>query len=106
MPDFGHPLILNSAKPQADGIELICFGRNHVYSAAGAVEFYFAVDQGEQGEIFSLTDAEAGVEFVADLPNDDIAGNYVFAGKAFNAAALTGGIATIAAGTLTFFMCH
>jgi hypothetical protein len=43
---------------------------------------------------------------IADLPNEDIAGADLLAGEPLDAAALGLRIATVAAGTLTFFMCH
>ncbi len=80
--------------------------RRYVDAATFAVEFHDAVDQSEQGEVFALPDAFAGMKRVADLPDDDVPSDDRFTGIAFHTAALPGGIATIAAGTLTFLMCH
>src|SRR4051812_11130456 len=79
---------------------------NYVYTAAFAVEDDLAVDEGEQGVIIALADAFAGVELGAQLTDDDVAGDYFLAAETLDAAALTVGIATVAAGALTFFMCH
>ena len=105
MPTFRHPL-LHSPKPQAAGTTSIRRSRNHVDTAAGAVEFHDAVNQSEQREILSLPDPAARVKSVADLPDNDVAGNHAFARISLDAAPLTGGISAIAAGTLTFLMCH
>src|SRR5690606_2171773 len=40
------------------------------------------------------------------LPDQDVAGNHAFAAVTFHAASLRVRIAAVAAGTLTFFMCH
>src|SRR3954471_7153995 len=79
---------------------------NDVYATAFAVEVDLAVDQCEQRVIFALTDAFSGVELGAQLTDDDVAGDDFFAAETLHAAALTVGIATVAAGALTFFMCH
>ena len=75
-------------------------------AAAIADEDALAVDQCEQRVIFALADAFAGMELGAQLTDDDVAGDNFFAAETFDAAALTVRIATVAAGALTFFMCH
>jgi hypothetical protein len=53
-----------------------------------------------------LTDAGASLENRADLPHDDISGTNLFAAKPLHTATLGIGIPTVAAGSLTFLMCH
>jgi hypothetical protein len=87
------------------GLVLVRAG-NYVYAAAFAVEDDLAVDQRKQGVIFALADAFACVELGAQLTDDDVAGDYFLAAETLDAAALTVGIATVAAGALTFFVRH
>jgi hypothetical protein len=84
---------------------LIGFG-DDADAAAAAVELDDAIDQREEREIFALPDAAAGMEGIANLTNEDIASHDRLAGEPLDAAALPGGIATVAAGALTFFMSH
>ena len=81
-------------------------GGEYVDSSAFAVEFYFAIDECEEGVVFALADTFAGVEAGAQLSDEDVSGDDLLAAEAFDAAALAIGIAAVAAGTLTFFMCH
>jgi len=78
----------------------------HVDAAAAAIEFYVAVDQGVEGVVVALAHVAAGMETGAQLPNKNIARPDVLAAKALYAATLGIRIATVAAGALTFFMCH
>src|SRR5688572_7040435 len=77
-----------------------------VDAAAVAVELDEAVDQGVEREIVPLADAAAGEEAVADLAHQNVAGPHLLAAETLDAAALTVGVATVAAGTLTLLMCH
>ena len=79
---------------------------NDIHAAAFAVEFYFAIDQCEERVVFALTDAFPGLELCAELAYEDVAGDNLFAAVSFDAAPLAIGIPTVAAGALTFFMCH
>lgn len=75
-------------------------------SATAAVEVDVAVDQREEREIGALADALSGMELCADLPDEDIARPYFLPAEPLDAAALCIGIASVSAGTLSFFMCH
>src|SRR4051812_39898534 len=85
---------------------MLVFRGDDVYAAAFAVEENLAIDQCEERVIFALTDAFAGVEFGAELADDDVAGDDFLSAEALYAAALTVGIPTVAARALTFFVCH
>jgi hypothetical protein len=100
MPHLASPLTISV-------VSIVSIGAGHdVYAAAFAVEDDLAVDEREQGVIFALADTFAGVELGAQLANDDVASDNFLAAETLDAAALTVGIATVAAGALTFFMCH
>ena len=75
-------------------------------AAAAAVELDEAIDQGEERIVASLADALTGLEDGAQLPHEDIPAADLFAAESLHAAALGVGIAAVAAGTLTFLMCH
>jgi hypothetical protein len=53
-----------------------------------------------------LADIDAGMKDRANLPNEDIAGTNLFAAKTLYSPALAVRIAPVAAGALTFLMCH
>jgi uncharacterized protein YfiM (DUF2279 family) len=88
----------------ADGSSTL--GSDNADAAAVLIVLHGALNKGEEREIVALTDAAAGMKAVADLPDKDIARDNALAAKSLHAAALTIGIAAVAAGTLTFFMCH
>jgi hypothetical protein len=75
-------------------------------AAAAAVEFHVAVNQSEKRVIVSPAHAFAWMKNGAQLPNNDVAGLYMFSAESFNAAALAVRVATVSAGALAFFMCH
>src|SRR3989337_1800875 len=80
--------------------------RHDVDAAALAVEHDLAVHQREQRIVPALADAFPGVEFGAKLPHQDVARDDLLSAETFDAAALAVRIAAVAAGALTFFMCH
>jgi hypothetical protein len=84
----------------------LVLGCDYVHTAAFAVEFHFPIDECEECVVPALPDTFARVELGAKLPHDDIAGDDLLAAVTLHAAALTVGIATVATGALTFFMCH
>src|SRR5262245_61333341 len=84
----------------------LVFARDDVDAAAFAVELDRAIDQREERVVAALADAFAGVELCTQLTDDDVAGDDLLAAVSLHTAALTVGIATVAAGALTFFMCH
>ncbi len=65
-----------------------------------------AIDQGEEREVAPLANPLAGVEFIADLADQNVARAYLFTAESLDAAALSIRITSVSAGTLTFFMCH
>ncbi len=75
-------------------------------ATAAAVEFYIAVDQGEERVVVSLAYAFARLKNSAQLANNDVAGPNILSAESFYAATLAVGIAAVSAGTLAFFMCH
>lgn len=80
-------------------------GQN-VDPAAFLIELHRAIYQGEQREILATADIPAGVKYRSHLTNDDCAGSYRFAAKTLDTAPLALGVASIAAGSLTFLMRH
>lgn len=82
-----------------------CNLRTHdVHTPALTVEHHFAFNQGEQRVVFALADATAGVPLVAELADEDVAWLDRFATKLLHAPTLCVGVATVAAGALSFFM--
>jgi len=53
-----------------------------------------------------LADVLAGVELGTPLPNQNVSSDDSLATVTLYSAALAVGITTVAAGALTFFMCH
>ena len=102
------PVLTRWLSDPASGRSLALGGsRDHVDAAVLAgVEMDDAVGDGEQRVIAALTDVAAGVELVADLADDDVAGDDRLAAELLDAAALTVRITTVTRRTLTFFMCH
>ena len=81
-------------------------GLDNVNPATAAIEFHNAINQGEKRIVAALTDALPRVEDRAHLPDENIAGTDQFAAKPLYTATLGIGIPAIAAGSLTFLMCH
>src|ERR1700678_4477145 len=77
-----------------------------VYTAAAAVEFHVAIDEGENGVVAAEADVAAGEEFGAALADDDIAGNDGLAAEFLYAEPLADAIAAVLDAALTFFMSH
>jgi hypothetical protein len=82
------------------------FGGDDVNAAAFAVEHDRTVNQCEQGVVFALTNAFAWMPFIADLADEDVTGDNALATEFFDSTSLGVGIATVAAGALSFFMGH
>ena len=61
---------------------------NHVHAAALAVEHDLAVHQSEQRVVIPLANALAGVEFGANLADNDVSCSDHFAAKFLDAASL------------------
>ena len=75
-------------------------------AAIPAVQVVAAIDQGEKRIVATLADALPGLENRAQLPHEDVSGPDLLAAKPLHAATLGIGIPTVAAGSLTFLMCH
>ncbi len=65
-----------------------------------------AIDQGVEGEIGALSDPRAGVKTIAHLADENVSGPHLFAAESFYATTLCIAVATVSAGTLSFFVCH
>ena len=78
-------------------------GSNDAHAAAIAVELDLAGHQREERVIGTLADSLAGMEAIADLANQDIAGDHRFAAELLDAAALAQRVTPVAAGTLALF---
>src|SRR5579862_3377442 len=76
----------------------------HMHLAA--LEFDFAVDEGEEGVVSAAADVEAGVELGAALANDDGACGNDLSAVGFYATILRVAVATVAGRAGAFFMCH
>lgn len=74
--------------------------------ASATIELHETIDQGKKRVVATLTDALSCVENCANLPHEDISGTNLLAAKPLHAATLGIGIPTVAAGSLTFLMCH
>ena len=70
------------------------------------IELYFAVGEGEEGEISSATNVATRMVFCAALTQDDVAGHYCLTAKFLHAESLAVAVATISGSTLSFFVCH
>ena len=82
------------------------FGFDHVDAATVLVELNLTVDQGEQGVIVPSSDPTAGVPLGSALTDQDVAGPNLFATELLNATSLSVAVATVAAGSLSFLVCH
>ncbi len=87
------------------GVRLLCNWR-YVHSPTFAIERDLAIDQREEGVVFALADALAWMKFVANLANEDVASDNLFAAKFLHAAVLGIRVATVAARALSFFVGH
>ena len=70
------------------------------------IELYFAVGEGEEGEISSATDVVTRVVLCAALTQDDVARHYCLTAKFLHAESLAVAVATISGSTLSFFVSH
>ena len=70
------------------------------------IELYFAVGEGEEGEISSATDVVTRVVLCAALTQDDVAGHYCLPAKFLHAESLAVAVATISGSALSFFVSH
>lgn len=86
-------------------LRLVRFG-NDVDAAAVLVEHHDTVSQCKKCVISALTDIATGSPFSAALPSENVASDDALTAEFFDAPPLAVRIATVAAGTLTFFMCH
>lgn len=84
-------------------------GRVNAYLFSCLVQsfkFHDAVDQGENGEIFTHADVVSRMNFCADLSHNYGAGIYFLPAENFNAPALGIAVSSVTGASLTFFMCH
>src|SRR4051794_7281673 len=73
----------------------LCRDGQHVDPTTFTVELDHAVNQRKESIILPLTDAAAGVKPIADLPDQDIAGDHLLAAKSLDATLLRLRIATV-----------
>ena len=79
----------------------------HIFAAELAVaKRDGAIGKSKEGVILAHADVAARVPLRAALTNDDVAGARLLAAKELHAQALAFTVATVAAGTACFFMCH
>ena len=104
-----QPLTKNAAAFTAARSRLfepLLSGVDDVDATAFAIELDEAIDQCEEREVRALANVGAGMKLVAHLTDQDVASANLLATKLLDAAALTVRVPTVAAGTLSFFMCH
>jgi hypothetical protein len=77
-----------------------------VHTSPLAIERHNAVQQSVERVVGPLADAAARMKAITDLANENIACANLLPGEPLDAAALGLRIATVAAGTLPFFVCH
>ena len=70
------------------------------------IELYFAVGEGEEGEISSATYIAARMVLCAALTQDDVARHYCLTAKFLHAESLAVAVATISGSALSFFVSH
>ena len=105
---LGCPLL---GWPLIDQPLCVFLGRNrhdvHVFATKLAIsERNTAVGESKEGVILAHADVIARVPLRAALTNDDVAGARALAAEELHAQALAFTVATVAAGTACFFMCH
>jgi len=71
-----------------------------------ALEFDFAVGEGEEGVIAADAYVKAGVELGSALADDDGAGGDLLAAVGFYAAVLGVAVAAVPGAALTLLVCH
>mgnify|MGYP000739033422 CR=1 FL=1 len=69
-------------------------------------ELNLALDKREEGVVLTTADVLAGVDVGAVLADENLAGLHGLTVKTLGAQTLAAGVATIAGGTETFFVCH
>ena len=105
---LGCPLL---GWPLIDQPLCVFLGRNrhdvHVFATKLAIsERDRAVGKSKEGVILAHADVAARVPLRAALTNDDVSGARGLAAEELHAEALALTVATVAAGTACFFMCH
>ena len=94
-------------KPRYTQVIRVLVGRfGDIDPIAATIKLHKAIDQGKKCEIVTLTDAFAGVKFIANLADQNITSSDRFATKSLYSTSLGVRVATVSTGTLTFFMCH
>jgi hypothetical protein len=81
-------------------------GRHDVDPTTFPVKLHLTGNQRKESIIFALTDAFAGMIFIANLTNQDIPSDHRFTPEPLYTTTLGIGIPPIATGPLSFFMCH
>jgi hypothetical protein len=77
------------------------------FAAVGhCIELDNTVDCGKQGIVSTQANIDTGLDAGTALTNENVARQNLFTSITLHAQALSVAIATIAAGTATFFMCH
>ena len=78
----------------------------HIHATTFAVEFDFAIDEGENRVIATDADVTTGMELCSALADDDVPGNHGLAAEFFHAEALAARVASVFDGALSFLMGH
>jgi hypothetical protein len=80
--------------------------RDNVDAPTGLIELHEPVGKSVQRVVATLADIATSVELSSSLPNQNVSSDYSLATKPLHTTSLSIGIATVAAGALTFLMCH
>jgi hypothetical protein len=84
----------------------VVFHGDNIHTTAATIELHATIDQSEEGVIFAQTNPPSRMKTSSHLAYKDIASANQLAAEPFHTPALPVGITAVAAGTLTFFMCH
>jgi hypothetical protein len=95
----------DQARRTGHALVLTAFG-DHIDATAFLVEHDLSIDQCKQGVVLALTHTATGTPFRATLPDQNVAGVNLFTAELLDTATLCIGVATVAAGALTFLMSH
>jgi len=87
----------------ANGSVVFC---HDIDTATFLVKRDMPINEGEQGVIFTLTDATTSSKLIPDLANQNVPGAYLLATEFLDASPLGVGVTTVAAGTLSLLVCH
>ena len=99
-------LCLICRSDEATNLGSVGFYGNDVNTSSVLIEMHGAFAQGEQSVVLAHANVTARMPLGAALTSEDVTCKYSFATEFLDTAALSGGIASVAAGPLTLLMSH